>query len=101
LRRLDHGLLKWKILECVQSVVVYEHPDWSLHRKVMRRVFNGLAQFISAQLPGMVVLHQTNTAGHFLVSVRAWPDIDSCREELVSVLLLVSDGRKPSTGTGW
>jgi hypothetical protein len=101
MRRLDYGLLKGQILERVQSVVMDENTDWPLYRKQVRRVFNGLAQFIPAQLIGMVALPQTNTARHFLVRVRAWLDIDSCRDELVSVVLLASDGRKPAAGTGW
>jgi hypothetical protein len=74
LRRLDHGLLEWLILERVQSVVMNENADWPLHRKQVRSVFNGLAQFVPAQLPGMVVLPQTNTFGHFWRRARAWPD---------------------------
>jgi len=61
-RRLDYGLFEWAIFERVQRIVMDENADGTLHRQQVRRVLNGLAQFLPPRFRGLIVRSQPATA---------------------------------------
>ena len=73
MRGFDHSLLERQILERVQSVVVNENADRTLHREQVRRVFNTPAQFIQPRLI-VAIAPQTATVGRFVVRILRWKD---------------------------
>ena len=86
MRGFDHGLLERQILERVQSVVVDENADRTLHREQVRRVFHTLAQFIQPRWI-VAIAPQTAIVGRFVARILRWKDrwlVDSPRRELVT-----------------
>ena len=74
MRGFDHSLLERQILERVQSVVMDENADRTLHREQVRRVVNSLAQFIQSRWIAAAALLQTPTVGPFVARILLWKD---------------------------
>ena len=69
--RLDHGPFERPVFERVQSVVMDENSDGTLHRQQVGRAFNGLAQFLPPRFRRPIVPSQPATAEQRSVSVLA------------------------------